>query len=97
MANTGNPRHRKQAEPPRREGWVIARNGDQWRATRVDDLSTWQIAYGCNLMLFADSFGELDLLISAEKIKDSMIDLCARLVDGIGEAAAKRRAQVAET
>ncbi len=90
------PRHKRQAEPPRREGWVIARNGDQWRATRVDDLSTWQIAYGCNLMLHADSWGELDLYITAERIKDSMIDLCARLIDGIGEAAEKRRAVVME-
>jgi hypothetical protein len=50
-------------------------------------LSAWQIAYGSELMVHADSEGELSLKITAEVIKGNLIDLAARLVDAIGEAA----------
>jgi hypothetical protein len=79
-----------------RDGWIITPVGkNDWKAVRQGTLNTWQIAYGCQHMIFANSRGELELLLLAEKIKADMIDLCSRLVDGIGEAADKRRAKVA--
>lgn len=79
---------------PQRDGWLIAQAGNRWKAIRTQELTAWQLAYGCQSTVLADSRGELDMYLTAETIKDSMIDLAARLVDGIGEAAAKRRAEV---
>jgi hypothetical protein len=90
------PRHRRRDDAPRRDGWVITEVGGMWKAVRRGTLNAWQIAYGCELVIYADSAGELELLLTAETIKENMIDLAARLVDGIGEAAEKRRAQAAE-
>jgi hypothetical protein len=76
-----------------RDGWLIVPVGNKWRACRQGTLNAWQLAYGSQLMIFATSRGELDLLLTAEKIRDDMIDMAARLVEGMREAA-EQRAQV---
>jgi hypothetical protein len=59
-------------------------------------LNAWQLAYGCHGVIFADSAGELELLLTAETIKDDMIKIAAHLADGIHTAAEKRARAAAE-
>lgn len=72
---------------PQRDGWAIIGVGDQWKAVRTETLNAWQLAYGCHGVVFANSQAELEILLTAEKVKDDMIDLAARLAAGMREAA----------
>jgi hypothetical protein len=81
--------------PPEREGWRITRVGDDaWQAVRTEELNVWQLAYGCRTTVRAGSLGELELYLVAETIKDSIIDMAARLAEGMQDAAARRRAEI---
>jgi hypothetical protein len=76
---------------PKRDGWVITRVGDNaWKAVRERELTAWQLVYGCQSVVVESSRAELELYLTAEQIKDSMIDMAARLVAGVREASEQR-------
>ena len=80
----------KQQQTPRREGWLITGVGTKWKAIRAQELTTWELAYGCRSVVLAGSLGELEMLLTAEQVKRDMIDLAARLMQGMREADAQR-------
>lgn len=77
---------------PALPGWDVEVDGGRWRARRKGGLSALQVEYGCKLVVEADSFGELELKVTAQNILATMIQAAERLYERLAEADAVRRA-----
>lgn len=73
--------------------WDVSCDDDgRWLARRRGGLSRYQLEYGCRLLVGANSFGELELAVTAERIKATIVAAAEELARGMAEADLKRRA-----